>query len=491
MLHQDKRVQLQVVAAILQLGGDSVVQRILQALPVVGDEVKKKIILQLSGYSDEKLGEGLAEFLNQRFEKKKAGDDLIISGIITLRSYPFDAVIKRLQQLLVLNMRISTGDVLLQNVVAETLHIIIPKQKHIFKDVLAVSFYQNMTNKVTHHGGYDDDAINEFLDIIDEEIEINGIESGTSMLLEKVVQAAYAGKLDVAEMLRDKVLEYNTDALQEVLRVTEIIEENRVNGEKIEDENIWSDLIRTIGEESWRALHDLLRVERFRDGERIVSIDDIDPCLFFINEGVITVTCNCGGKETFLKKIGSGDIYGAGPFFAASVWTLSLESARSSEIMVLHRKDFKAIENLYPGLKEKLLQYVKMKENTKQLVMMSGKDRREEPRIRGNCMVHCILYDIYRNKESGKRISGQLIDISKNGMAFSVKIASRDAADKMLSRQLALDDSHGSSLCEGVIVGVRETDKQKNRYSIHVRFYTSIKTDAFQEIKNQISNIVT
>ncbi len=487
LLHPDRRIQEQVVAAIFQLGGDSMGLRIFQALPVVEDAVKRKIVLQLSSFKDESLGEKLVDFLTQRVvNSENSNDELAISAVIVLRSYPYDSVIQGLQRILT-ELQNSTNLPALQDVIMETLHILIPRQRHISKNVMAVSFHPNGLNMDLDGSSFDEDSIGAFLDVVDEEIEINGVESGTAMLLDKNTKAAYDGNLGLAEELRDKILEINPDALKEVLGITELIEKNRSLNAETEEETIWGELHGFLGDQSWRELQKIWRIERFMEGEKIVGVGDVDPCLFMINKGWVSVSCTCNGSEMFLKKLGSGEIYGSRPFFSSSVWTADLVASCESEIMVLHKKDFCAMSEYNPGLEEKLYDYALKKENTKQLVMMSGSDRRNNVRIRKSITIHCLLYDVYRSQGSEKRVAGQLIDLSRGGMAFSIKIASRAVADKMLGRQIALESGNEQSeLYYGIIVGVNSIAGKENFFSLHIRFYNTIEADDMQTVLDQL-----
>ncbi len=491
LLHHDRRIQEQVVAAIFQLGGETMGRRIFQALPVVGDEVKRKIVLQLSSFSDEELGKELVDFLKRRIvDSEPARDELTISIVIVLRSYPFDSVIEGLQEILDDLPQNSAHLSALQEIIIETLQILIPRQKHIAKNIETVSFHQNVLHRDMEGGHFDEDSMAAFLDVVDEEIEINGVESGTAMLLEKSVKTAYDGAFDVAEELCDKVLEINPNALHKVLEVIEIISKKRSLRGGIEEETVWHDLRGFLGDEYWRVLQKMCCIERFSTGEDIVCAGDIDPCLFLINEGQVSVSCNSNGNKIFLEKLGSGGILGVEPFFSSSVWTVDLTASWDSELMVLHKRKFNTMFAYNSALEKKLYEYAIKKENTKQLVMMSGSDRRDTARIRKRMRIYCFLYDVYRSEGTEKRVAGQLIDLSRGGMACSVKIASRAAADKMLGRQIALKfGKEKSDLFHGVIVAVKSISDKENVFSLHIRFYRVIESD-LQSVLEKLEQVV-
>ena len=120
------------------------------------------------------------------------------------------------------------------------------------------------------------------------------------------------------------MLEINPLALTEVIRLGEIIDEEKsttLNNHHVE---VWSGLYEKMSTEEFNGLYHALRQESYSPGEAIVNTGDNDSSLYFVNAGAVTLSCQSGNKESFLKRLQPGEVIGVGPFFSVSVWTVSM-----------------------------------------------------------------------------------------------------------------------------------------------------------------------
>ena len=85
-----------------------------------------------------------------------------------------------------------------------------------------------------------------------------------------------------------------------------------------------------------------------------------------------------------------------------------------------------------------------------------------------------FMLDSYGKKEQ-RSIQGEVIDISRGGLAFSIGVANKENAQLLLGRQI-ISEIHlksGDTLkCFGVIVGVKFPQITDRDCSVHVKFYT-------------------
>jgi CRP-like cAMP-binding protein len=310
----------------------------------------------------------------------------------------------------------------------------------------------------------------------------------SEMLFSEAVRAAREKDFKVAEILRDKILEINPMALSEVLEVGEIIEEERnsiVNGHHIE---IWSILYEKMTTEEFNALYQTMRHQTYSPEEIIVQIGETDPSLYFVNSGLVRLSCMCGDKETFLKRLQPGEILGVGQFFSVSVWTVSLVAQTLAQINVLDRDRFMALKERFPDLEGKLHDFCLQYDIVPALLRMTGSDRREYARYPISLLVNNMVLDPYGNK--GQRaVKGEIIDISRGGLSFSIRISKKENAKLLLGRQVISEIllEPGNTLrCFGRVVGIKFPEVTDQGFSVHVKFNAAMEQADIMHISKLI-----
>jgi hypothetical protein len=95
-----------------------------------------------------------------------------------------------------------------------------------------------------------------------------------------------------------------------------------------------------------------------------------------------------------------------------------------------------------------------------------------------------MLLDPFGNK--GKRsFNGELFDISRQGLAFTIRISNTDNARLLLGRHIMTTIIIGDEELTqqyGVIVGVRLYEPIKQDYSVHVKLSKKIDQAIFKRI---------
>lgn len=486
LVHPDHRVQQQVVGCIFKLGGIKLERRLIQALPVVDDDIKLKLVMQLGDYTNEEIANGLIDVINKRDSySQKIREELVYKACISLRSHPYTKVVNVLQHLLRSKLEKQEEDSRICIAIRETINVLEPKIRHLLKgekselEMLSFSEIEQQT------GGDVAEDIDDFVEEIDELLRAGKVEQASALMYKKIIDSARAKDFDSAEMLRDKLLEANPDALQDVIRAAEIIEEERATPTASVQTEIWSDLLDTFTDEEYEIFINATHVEYYDKDEKILSAGEIDPCLYFLTSGTVRLSCNFGQRETFLKRMQPGDVIGVRPFFTASVWTVNLTCQQKSKLHVLYRSAFEQLGEKHPGLEEKLLDYCKKKEVVRDLIKMSGRDRRDNARYPVKYAVNNILLDVYGEKEGRRNFKGEMIDISRGGMSFSIRISKKKSAQQLLGRQIVseLKLSENSTLkCFGMIVSVQHLHEIAKEFSVHVKFYKELEHNRVTEL---------
>lgn len=485
--NKDIRVQQQVISCIAKFGGTRMKSRLIEALPLVDDDLKVQLVMQLGQMEGEDVELALLDLLEKRHRfSSRFNSHLLLTLCISMKKYPSERVVEGITELIEEQKSFSgDGSEEIVNVAMDTLSVIKPKLRHILKTV----------NTDLDFVSFDDDPVDEHAkknnvrQVEERAFELaanDDLDEVTSFLVNQVRILARDKDFGSAEYLRDKLLELNPMALNEVIAVGEFIEEEKNSSIASSHIEVWDGLYDTMTTEQFNALYYAMTLENYDKGEEIVSAGDTDPSLYFINSGVVNLSCRVNGEEMFLKRMQPGDIVGVSPFFSVSVWTYSLKAEAESQISVLHRDAFNELRDDFPGLEEKLEKYCNQFDVGPQLVRMSGSDRREFPRYQVSIIVSSMLLDPYGNP--GKRsFKGELLDISRGGLCFTISISSKGNARMLLGRKIVCQIKLANKdLLEtaGVIVGVKYLEQMASDFAIHVKFHTLIPESSVMQVVN-------
>lgn len=474
LLHPDIRVQQQVITCIGTLGGQTMKKRLLMALPKVNDELKIRLVMKLGQSKGNDTADALLDLFEKRgFFSASAAEELLFKLCIALKSFPCQRTEKNLKQLVTERKRISKKADKILSVAQEVLSVVSPKVRRDVKgetDVLDELSFDS--DPVLEHNAKK--KIRDFIEEIQGIVGKGNIGKASEMLFSEAVRAARDKDFKVAEILRDKILEINPMAFSEVLEVGEIIEEERssaITGHHIE---IWNTLYEKMTTEEFNALYYTMKNETYNPEETIVKTGETDHSLYFVNSGLVRLSCMCGNKEIFLKRLQPGEILGAGQFFSVSVWTVSLVAQSTAQIHVLQRERFVALSEKFPDLETKLHDFCLQYDIVPSLLRMTGSDRREYARYSISVIINSQLLDPYGEK--GQRsVKGEMIDISRGGLSFSIRISNRENAKILLGRQIISEINLGPGnilRSFGIIVGVKFPQIADQDFSVHVKFFS-------------------
>jgi hypothetical protein len=483
--HSDERVQLEMISCVVKLGGQMLIPRLIAGLGVVNDRLKIHILHLLVERADhdEKVLTALLELA-----KKKAafsaysGHDLMLAIITALKAFPCQKSVEQLRKMQGdYTVREGAEQLLLH--IDEALKVIEPKIRH---NLQHTSNPQDVVS-------FDNDPVQQQLAFekvrkAEEEIQAlvraGKVQQAGQLIYDQGIAAAKIKDFTVAELLRDRLLEINSMAFSEVIQLGEFIDEQKSTSITSHHLETWSELYEEMTTEEFNQLYYALRQENYHKGDIIVRSGETDNNLYFLNSGYISLSCVAGGKEIFLKRMQPSNVLGGEQFFSLSVWTVTLRALGEIQVHVLDHEVFKKIAEDHPGIEDKLRKYCQKYAQIPELLKMSGDDRREYPRYPVILHSRNMLLDPFGNK--GKRsFNGELFDISRQGLAFTIRISNTDNARLLLGRHIMTTIIIGDEELtqqHGVIVGVRLYEPIKQDYSVHVKLSKKIDQAIFKRI---------
>ncbi len=307
---------------------------------------------------------------------------------------------------------------------------------------------------------------------IEQLLQDKNIAGATELLVENAVSAAMEKDFVTAENLRDRLLAVNPNALFEVIRVNEVIEKEKGGAISKQYLSLWHQLYALLEPEAFNALYHCQRFKDYQADEVIVQQGDLNPTLYFINEGRVALTYRQGRKEVFIQKMNPGEIIGGGPFFDVSVWTVSIMAMTAVKVRALERQDFLKLLPHYPGLETSLADFCRRADRVPDLLRKLEGNRRQDTRYPLQLI---LVNSLLGNDENSPRqqFKAQMDDISLGGLSLSIRISQKEKTRLLLGRCIISFLPFGTEKVQersGEIVGVTLCDYMEKNYSVHVRF---------------------
>jgi CRP-like cAMP-binding protein len=471
--HDDLRVQQQVIECINDLAGVDKKKYLLSALSVVNDALKANLVVHLGqlGCSGECVDVLLDLLAGRDAIAVDVRDELLGQLCIVLRLAPQQRTLVLLRQLVAERAKLVAGGRDTVSIIARrTLQIIEPQLQPVDQSITEqpeISFATDL--EAEQRARLNLRGLDEKIQQLVKEKKIAEV---TVLIADYAEKAARDKDFVTAEILRDRMLAVNPNALIEVIRVSGIIEEEKSNAINSHHLSLWSDLYDFLDSATFSALYHCQRFQDYQPEEVLVQQGDINSTLFFINAGQVSLTCRKGQDEIFLKRLGPGEIVGVAPFFDVSVWTVTLTAMTAVKVQVLERESFQNLLTQHPGLESSLMDFCRRSDKVAELVRLSGEDRREDPRYSAEFAIVNSLLD-ENGYPSAQRFRGQLEDISVGGLSLLIRISRKENARLFLGRRIVSLLPMGVNAVResrGEIVGVTVQDYVDQDYLVHVRF---------------------
>ena len=329
----------------------------------------------------------------------------------------------------------------------------------------------------------------ESLDSLPEELRVKELVASNKkgeaveLVMHLIETAARQRSFETAERLRNWLIEIDSMSLMAIIRAAEIIEEAKTASISNEHLIIWQDLLQALSPEEFSSLYHAMNTKNFANGQMVVSQGEFLSSLLFVNSGRVQLYAVSEGREVQLKIVGPGEIMGVENFFEVSVWTVNARSL-GAEISLLKRKKLMALKDSYPALQSKLLDFCTRFQSSNTLFARTKRNRRQFERKKISGKANIVLLDD-EGKETAIGAKGDLIDISRGGLAFGLRFSKKKNAMVLLGKKIRVairsDLSTKSLLRDGLVMAIRCHDFVGNDYSVHVNFATELTIGELQQ----------
>jgi len=324
--------------------------------------------------------------------------------------------------------------------------------------------------------------------LVDQHVKENNIEAAVKLLFNLIV--IYAEKKDFikADALRDRLLEVDPMALNEIMKSGDIIEEGKTKSMDQAHLSAWSGLYNTLSSEETYALYYAMKERVFEPLEIVFEQGDKRPNLYFIDQGELKMTYSREGQETLIKKIGAGDFAGDDTFFSTTVSnSVSLITESQVTLRFLEKNILRKWNDSVPELDRKLNNYCMTSGTIHDVMKDMNLNRRTHERIKISGIGTFQLLN-KSGEAMGNPFKGTLSDISVGGICFLIRILKIETARLLLNRKLSIKfaapirKDHQTEIDQvGTIVGVR--GDAFGEYSMHVKFDQLLSEELLQMVK--------
>ena len=309
--------------------------------------------------------------------------------------------------------------------------------------------------------------------LVSQHITNGDTNAAVKLLFKMIVQCAEEKNFLKAEQLRERLLEVDPMALDEIISSAEIIEEGKSQALDPIHMQIWSKLYDMLDTEEKNELFYSMQDSVLGINKAVFSQGKLDTNLYFINQGQLKMIYQDKAGDVLLYTLGPGQLAGQENFFSNTVCTTSLITLSNVNLKYLAKDALLKWKKDLPTLEQKLNDFCAGFPSATKLLQSKKMDRRALKRVKltGKGLINLLNR---AGEPIGKSFKGALSDISVGGLSFEIRISKEETARLLLGRRISIglnvSKSSASQMIDqkGIIVGVYPYPFED--YSIHVKF---------------------
>jgi len=492
--HEDFRVQREAFLCLYKIAGRRRRELLLLALANSSELIKIQVISALVRFSDPEIGTHLAELLTEydNFTEENR-DALLIQLLDTLGGCPCPAAAKAIKDFLK-NRGRRAGRKISEPVWREAekaMDLLENNQKksrkwhvqasQLRKDAMRQAVKRGKTSPGERviTGLAEEQSIRILLGRGEEE-------EARKKLVQLIAQTTQTRDYVQTEKLREWLIDINETAIGDIIRTAEVLSHRKTTAIDPTHLEIWKELYEFLTTEEFTTLYQSLQQKKYENEEIVVHQGALQTALYFVNSGAVKLFFRDKGNRVLIKTMGKGEIIGAGSFFDASVWTVSVASVGITDISILRHEKMLQWKEEFPSLEQKLRDFCFKFESIEHILSQSAQDRREHERYSISGRVATLLLDS-GGQATGVSSEVELSDISRSGVAYFLSIEREENARLILGRKVKVMLPFVSAGVKqdgitGDILAVKIQSGSANKYSIHVKFETLISSLQLDEI---------
>ena len=326
--------------------------------------------------------------------------------------------------------------------------------------------------------------------LVDRHIQENNNQAAVPLLAELIVKYAKEHNFDRAESLRDRLIEIDSMAVNEIVKTGEVIEAEKNNAIDKDHLTIWADFYENLTIEEINYLFYAMKLEKYSVDHLIYQQGEKSSRLYFIDQGRLKMFFRRVDKAILLKTLEPGDIFGEETFFFSDAFcTTSVITDSPANLYVLLKDDLDKLKLKTPGLESKLKDYCLSMESIADLLKSNDLERRADKRLTlpGKILVQML-------NEAGqpavKPFNAELLNISVNGLAFLMKTTQKASAmllGRNLNMKLTFEELESDMQINSVCSVVAVNSEPFHEYVVHAEFHKQLSSSSLDDLENLIN----
>lgn len=323
--------------------------------------------------------------------------------------------------------------------------------------------------------------------LVDQYMHDDRTDDALKLLCETAIGLARNQRFDEAETCRDRLYEVDSTALSAIIKVNEIIENEKSRSIAPELRQTWAPIFECLTTEEANALHSVLKPVHLAPDDSVIEQGRANDRLYFVNSGRLKMICRIGDKDILIKNMGMGAIFGQETFFSINVCAYSVATLSRVELSYIEKKSLVALQAKFPHLWSSLEKIISgLSRSTYESLYLKGIERRKYERYRLSTRIRAHLLTPNADKITGKLINGEMWDISKNGLSFYFKSKNEKSVQRLLGRAVCVrfylkGSGYTNPLAvTGIVRGVQNYPLDK--YSVHLKLTPRFSDAAIKTI---------
>lgn len=326
---------------------------------------------------------------------------------------------------------------------------------------------------------------------VDLYIEQGNQEEAVKLLCELITRCAMEKNFVKAETLKDKLYEVAPLALTEIVKVGEIIGEEKRKSMDQGYLEVWADLNESLEPDETIELYYSMNELTLKPGDLVFKQGQHNSNLYFVQEGLLKLFYSdpTEQKEIVLRELSTGDIANVTSFYSSTICTHSLAAVTETKLTYLGKDILRKWEEEFPGIERELNRFCQRQDTIRDLIQKGELHRRDYKRAKISSQATIQLLDNLGQPQPVKRaFKVILLDISVGGVSYTVNLNKREKADRLLGQSLILQIDFATSTGEqkiiqkGKIVAVNLFPFDEA--SVHVRFHTPLDEKMIETIRS-------
>jgi CRP-like cAMP-binding protein len=323
--------------------------------------------------------------------------------------------------------------------------------------------------------------------LVDRYIDDNRTGDAFRLLCKTAIGLARHQRFDEAETCRDRLYEINGSALSAIIKVNEIIENEKSRSIAPELRQIWAPIFDRLTIEEANALHLALKPVHLGPDYAVIEQGKANDRLFLVNSGQLKMSCRIGGNDLLIKTMGIGTCFGHETFFSINVCTHSVRTLSHVELSCLEKKRLVSLQTKFPLLYSNLENIIcDLSRSAYDSLYIKGIERRNYKRYRLSTRIRAHLLTSNADPITGMPINGDMWDISKNGLSFYYQSKNTKTVQRLLGRAICVrfhlkGIRHTKPIVvKGIVRGVQNHPQDK--YSVHLKLTPGFSDTAIKTI---------